>query len=69
MYRQMNKLYTVPDLRRSSRQRNPPDYFGINVNLDAVISSDEGLKDNKDYNKTKRFLGQRPCIDSTKYLV
>ena len=41
--------YTVPDLRRSTRQGNPPDRFGINLNLDTVISSDEGFRDNKGY--------------------
>ena len=32
--------YTVPDLRCSTRQRNPPNRFGIYLKLDTVISSD-----------------------------
>ena len=32
---------TVPDLRRSTRHRNPQNRFGIHVKLDTVVSSDQ----------------------------
>ena len=61
--------YVVPDLRRSTRKCNAPDRFGVNVDPDAVLSSDDGFIDGRGYYKVKRFLGQRPNKDTTEYLV
>ena len=61
--------YVVPDLRHSTRKRNAPDRFGVSVDLDAVLSSDDGFIDMHGYYKVKRFLGQRPHKDTTEYLV
>lgn len=61
--------YVVPNLRQSTRARNPPDRFGLVINPDAVISSDDGFIDAHGYHKVKRFLGQRPHKNSTEYLV
>lgn len=61
--------YTVPDLRRSARVRKPPNRLGMNVNLNNILSSSDGFRDSKGFNKVKRFLAQRPQKDTTEYLV
>lgn len=61
--------YAVPHLQRSTRIHNPPDRLGVNVNPDAVLTSDDCFRDVNGYHKVKRFLGQRPNKNSTEYLV
>ena len=57
------------ELCRSCRNRKPPDRHGYPVDLDVILSSDDGIMDEMGYHKIKRILGQK-CLDNKKlYLV
>jgi hypothetical protein len=57
------------ELRRSCRNRKPPERYGNPVDLEVILSSDDGIMDAMGYHKIKRILGQK-CLDNKKlYLV
>ena len=57
------------ELRRSGRNRKPPDRYGNPADLDVILSSDDGIMDKMGYHNIKRILGQK-CLDNKKlYLV
>ena len=63
------KLNGDVELCRSCRNRKPPDRHGYPVDLDVILSSDDGIMDEMGYHKIKRILGQK-CLDNKKlYLV
>ena len=63
------KMNRDVDLRRSCRNRKPPERYGNPVDLDIILSSDDGIMDEMCYHKIKRILGQK-CLDNKNlYLV
>ena len=57
------------ELRRSCRNRKPPERYGNPVDLEVILSSDDGIMDAMGYHKIKRILGQK-CLGNKKlYLV
>ena len=41
--------HVVPNLRQSSRTHKVPDRYGFCLNLEEVISSEDGLRDNQGF--------------------